>query len=135
MSPVSRIRNSVKDIMMSLYMVAQIVQNSIFKLREIFIFRNFFILSEVFIFRNIFIFRDIFVFSEISVCTEIFLKNSSFKNVKKLLSRTAMLESFWGTLAGLSENLFAPASGKRNSTVDAISGIFQNFKNLQRWRL
>ena len=135
MSPVSRIRNSVKDIMMSLYMVAQIVQSSIFKLREIFIFRNFFILSEVFIFRNIFIFRDIFVFSEISVCTEIFLKNSSFKNVKKLLSRTAMLESFWGTLAGLSENLFAPASGKRNSTVDAISGIFQNFKNLQRWRL
>ena len=94
MSPVSRIRNSVKDIMMSLYMVAQIVQSSIFKLREIFIFRNFFILSEVFIFRNIFIFRDIFVFSEISVCTEIFLKNSSFKNVKKLLSRTAMLESF-----------------------------------------
>ena len=93
------------------------------------IFRDIFILSEIFIF------RDFFIFSEISVCTEIVLKNSCFKNVKKLLSRIAMMESFWGTLAGLSENLFVPASGKWNSTVDAISGIFQNFKSLQRWRL
>ena len=135
-------------------MVAQMVQNSIFKFREIFMFRDFFIFSEIFkvseiyilrdffifreifIFRDFFIFRGIFVFSEISVCNEIVFKNSCFKNVKKLLSRTVeLLESFWGTLAGLSENLFAPASGKRNSTVDAISGIFQNFKNLQRWRL
>ena len=45
-------------------------------------------------FRDIFTFRDIFIFSEISVCTEIFSKNSCFKNVKKLLSETAMLEYF-----------------------------------------
>ena len=51
-------------------------------------------------------FRDIFIFSEISACTNIFLKNTCFKNCKKLLSGTAMLESFRGTLAGLSENLF-----------------------------
>ena len=81
-------------------MVAQMVQISIFKFREIFILRYFFIFSEIFkfseifIFRYFFIFREIFMFSEISVCKEIFLKNSCFKNVKKLLSRTAMLESF-----------------------------------------
>ena len=138
--------------------VAQMVQNSIFKFRVIFIVSQFFSFSDIFIFREIFvlrdffifskiftfseififtdfIFRDIFIFSEISVCTEFFLKNSCFKNVKNLLSRKAMLESFWGTLTGLSENLFAPASGKRNSTVDAISGVFQSFQNLQRWRL
>ena len=73
-------------------------------------------------------FRDIFIFSEISACTNIFLKNNCLKNGKKFLSETAMLEPFRGTLAGLSENLFAPASGKRNSTVDVIFGIFQNLK-------
>ena len=76
------------------------VQKSIFKFREIFIFSEFFIFSEIFVFRDffifseIFIFRDFFIFSEISVCTEIVLKNSCFKNVKKLLSRIAMMESF-----------------------------------------
>ena len=113
-------------------MVAQMVQNSIFTFRGFFIFRDF-IFSEVLIFRYFVIFRDIFRFSEISVCTETFFKNSCFKNVKKkLLSRTAMLEFFSGTLAGISENLFTPNCGKRNSTVDSISGIFQNYKNLQR---
>ena len=102
---------------------------------ETFLFSETFLYPVKFLYSETFKFRDIFIFCEISVWTEIFLKNSYFKNVKKLLSRTAMMESFWGTLAGRSENLFLPASGKRNSTVDAISGIFQNFKSLHRWRL
>ena len=104
----------------------------IFFIQWYFYIQSILIFRDLFVFRGFFIFRDIFIFSEISVCAKDFLKNSCFKNVKKLLSRTAMLESFWGTLAGFSENLFAPAFRKRNSTVSAI---FQNFKNLQHWRL
>ena len=33
------------------------------------------------------------------------------------------------------ENLLAPASVKRNSTAHIISGIFQNFKDTEGWRL
>ena len=110
------------------------IQRHFYIQRLLYIQRHFYI-QTLFIFRDFFIFRVIFMFTEISLCTESFSNNSYFKNVKKLLSGTAMLESFWATLAGFSANLFAPASGKRNSTVDVISRNFQNFKNSQRWRL
>ena len=117
-----------------------------FIFRDTFIFRDIFILKYIFIFRTFlysetFLYSKTFLYSESFLCSEtflysvkslyarkIFFKNGCFKNVKKLLSGTAMLESFWGTLAGLSESLFTAASGKRNSTVDVISGIFQNFR-------
>ena len=48
-------------------MVAQMVQNLIFKFREIFIFTGFFSFSDTFIFRGIFIFRDLFIFSRVFI--------------------------------------------------------------------
>ena len=53
-------------------MVAQMVQNSIFKFREIFIFTEFFSFSDTFIFRGIFILRDFFIFSGVFIFRNIF---------------------------------------------------------------
>ena len=138
-------------------MVPQIVQNSIFKFREIFIFgdffifkgififseilifRDFFIFSEIFIFRACFMFRDIFIFREIfifrnffifryifmfsgiSVCTEFFLKIAVSKMLRSFSVEQPCWSPFKVHLQAFLRTYFAPASRKRNSTVDAIS--------------
>ena len=76
------------NILDSLNMVAQMVQNSIFKLREIFIFRYFFIFSEIFRFSQIFTFRDFFILEKFLYSVKFLYSETFLYSVKFLYSGT-----------------------------------------------
>ena len=69
-------------------MVAQMVQNSIFKFREIFIFRYFFIFSEIFRFSQIFTFRDFFILEKFLYSVKFLYSETFLYSVKFLYSGT-----------------------------------------------
>ena len=98
---------------------------------EIFIFRDFFIFSEIFVLSDFFIFRDIFIFSEISVCTEMFLKNSCSKNLRSFSVEQPCWSPFEVHLQAFLRT-FLRLLPEKGTPQQTISGIFQNFKNLQR---